>query len=164
MLLTKFGAENQNWLANNRPPVFWIIYLFMGIWQSVGWGSIMYVASIATVSGDLQEAAAIDGATRLQRMFRITLPCIMPMIVMMLVLNIGLSFSMGFDNILLLYMPSTYNVSDTVYTYTYRMAFGGGNTNYSLSAASGLFQSLVGTVLLVGSNAISKKLSDTSLF
>ena len=79
LLLTWFGAENQNWLANSQIPVFWIIYLFMGIWQSVGWGSIMYVASIATVSGDLQEAAALDGATRLQRMFLITLPCIKPL-------------------------------------------------------------------------------------
>ena len=164
LLLTWFGAENQNWLANSQIPVFWIIYLFMGIWQSVGWGSIMYVASLATVSGDLQEAAALDGATRLQRMFLITLPCIKPMIMMMLVLNIGLSFSTGFDNILLLYMPSTYGVSDTVYTYTYRMAFGGGSTNYSLSAASGLFQSVVGTVLLIGSNALSKKFTDSSLF
>lgn len=163
-LLTIFGAENQNWLANDQVPVFWIIYLFMGIWQSVGWGSIMYVASIATVSGDIHEAAAIDGATRLQRMIKITLPCIMPMIVMMLVLNIGLSFSTGFDSILLLYMPSTYNVSDTIYTFTYRMAFGGGATNYALSAASGLFQSVVGTILLVGSNYLSKKCTDTSLF
>ncbi len=164
LLLCKLGAENQNWLANNKVPVFWLIYLFMGIWQSIGWGSIMYVSSIATVSGDLQEAAAIDGATRLQRMFKITLPCIKPMIIMMLVLNIGLSFSTGFDNILLLYMPSTYNVADTVYTYTYRLAFGGGNANYALSAASGLFQSIVGTILLVGSNTLSKKLGDTSLF
>lgn len=164
LLFTYFGAENQNWLANNNIPVFWIIYLFMGIWQGIGWGSIMYVASIATVSGELHEAAAIDGATRLQRMFKITLPCIKPMIIMMLVLNIGLSFSVGFDNILLLYMPSTYNVADTVFTYTYRMAFGGNGANYSLSAASGLFQSLVGTILLVGSNALSKKYSDSSLF
>ena len=165
MLLSSiFGAENKNWLADNRVPVFWVIYLFMGIWQGLGWGSIMYVASIATVSGDLQEAAALDGASRLQRMFLITLPCIKPMIIMMMVLNIGLSFSTGFDNILLLYMPSTYNVADTVYTYTYRMAFGGGASNYALSAASGLFQSIVGTVLLVGSNALSRKFSETSLF
>ncbi len=164
MLLSKLGAENKNWLADNRVPVFWIIYLFMGIWQGIGWGSIMYVASIANVSGDLHEAAALDGANRLQRMFLITLPCIKPMIIMMMVLNIGLSFSTGFDNILLLYMPSTYNVADTVYTYTYRMAFGGGATNYALSAASGLFQSVVGTVLLVGSNALSKKFTESSLF
>ena len=164
LLLSNLGAENKNWLADNRVPVFWVIYLFMGIWQSIGWGSIMYVASIATVSGDLQEAAALDGATRLQRMFMITLPCIKPMIIMMMVLNIGLSFSTGFDNILLLYMPSTYNVADTIYTYTYRMAFGGGASNYALSAASGLFQSIVGTILLVGSNTLSKKFSETSLF
>lgn len=164
LLLTKFGFENQNWFANDQIPVFWFLYLFMGIWQSIGWGSIMYVAAISQVSGDLHEAAAIDGATRLQRLTKITLPNIVPMIMMMLVLNIGLSFSTGFDSILLLYMPSTYNVADTVYTYTYRMAFGGGITNYSLSAASGLFQSIVGTVLLVASNKLSRKLSDTSLF
>lgn len=164
LLLTKFGAENQNWLANNKIPVFWVIYLMMGIWQSIGWGSIMYVAAISQVSGDLHEAAAIDGASRLQRLLKITLPNILPMVVMMLVLNVGLSFSTGFDSILLLYMPSTYNVSDTVYTFTYRMAFGGGVTNYSLSAASGLFQSVVSTILLIVSNSLGRKLSGYSLF
>ena len=164
LLLTKiFGAENQNWLANDQPPVFWVIYLFMGIWQSIGWGSIMYVAAISQVSGDLHEAAALDGATRLQRLFKITLPNIFPMIVMMFVINIGTALAAGYDNILLLYMPSTYSVSDTVYTYTYRQAFGGGNTNYSLSAASGLFQSLVSTILLVVSNSLSRK-TGSSLF
>lgn len=164
LLLTKaLGTANQNWLANDQIPVFWVIYLLMGIWQGIGWGSIMYVAAIATVNGDLHEAAAIDGATRFQRLTKITIPCIMPTIVMMFVLNIGLSFSTGFDSILLLYMPSTYNVADTVYTYTYRMAFTTGN-NYGLSAASGLFQSIVGTILLMGSNYLSKKVSDSSLF
>ncbi len=157
------GTVNQNWLANNQIPVFWIIYIFMGIWQGIGWGSIMYVAAIATVNGDLHEAAAIDGATRMQRMMKITLPCIKPTIIMMFVLNIGLSFTGGYENILLMYMPSTYNVADTVYTYTYRMAFTSG-ANYGLSAASGLFQSIVGTILLIGSNALSRKASDFSLF
>jgi len=165
MLLTNlFGLENQNWLANNYIPVFWLLYVFMGIWQGIGWGSIMYVAAIATVNGDLHEAAAIDGASRLQRLFKITLPCIMPTIVMMFVLNVGLSFMTGYDSILLLYMPSTYNVADTVYTYTYRLAFTSGS-NYSLSAASGLFQSIVSTILLIGSNTLSRKISDgASLF
>lgn len=164
MLFTNlFGAENQNWLANNHIPVFWIIYVFMGIWQGIGWGSIMYVAAISTVNGDLYEAAAIDGATRWQRLTKITLPCIMPTIVMMFVLGIGTSFIAGFDNILLLYMPSTYNVADTIYTFTYRMAFTSG-ANYSLSAASGLFQSVVGTILLLASNALSRKVTDFSLF
>lgn len=163
LLSNVFGLQNQNWLANDQIPVFWILYVLMGIWQGIGWGSIMYVAAISTVSGDLHEAAAIDGATRFQRLFKITLPCIIPTIVMMFVLNIGLSFSTGFDNILLLYMPSTYNVADTVYTYTYRMAFTSG-ANYGLSAASGLFQSVVGTILLIGSNSISRKMSGSSLF
>ncbi len=118
-----FGLENTNLLADPNPPTFWIIYLVMGIWQGIGWGSIMYVAAIATVSGDLHEAAAIDGATRLQRLTKITLPCIMPTIVMMFVLGIGTSFAAGYDNILLLYMPTTYPVADTIYTYTYRLAF-----------------------------------------
>lgn len=164
LLFTKvFGAENQNWLANNHIPVFWLIYLFMGIWQGLGWGSIMYVAAISTVNGDLYEAAAIDGASRWKRLTKITLPCIMPTIVMMFVLGVGTSFVSGFENILLLYMPSTYHVADTVYTYTYRMAFTSG-ANYSLSAASGLFQSVIGTILLIGSNTISKKLTESSLF
>ncbi|MDO4285468.1 MAG: ABC transporter permease subunit [Eubacteriales bacterium] len=164
LLLSRvFGLANQNWLASDTIPVFWIIYVVMGIWQGIGWGSIMYVAAIATVSGDFYEAAAIDGATRMQRLFKITIPCIMPTIVMMFVLNIGLSFSVGFDSILLLYMPSTYNVADTIYTYTYRMAFTSG-ANYGLSAASGLFQSIVGTCLLLASNYLSKKVSDSSLF
>ena len=165
LLLTRlFGAENQNWFANDKAPVFWIIYTLMGIWQGIGWGSIMYVAAISQVSGDLHEAAAIDGATRLQRLFKITLPNILPMIMMMFVIGIGTAFVAGYDNILLLYMPSTYNVSDTVFTYTYRQAFGGGASNYSLSAASGLFQSVVSTVLLVGSNALSRKVGGSSLF
>ena len=88
----------------------------------------------------------------------------MPMIIMMFVINVGTALATGYDNILLLYMPSTYSVSDTVFTYTYRQAFGGGNTNYSLSAASGLFQSLVCTILLVASNALSRKSAGSSLF
>ncbi len=162
-LTNVFGLDNQNWLANAHIPIFWIILLLMGIWQGIGWGSIMYVAAISTVSGDLHEAAAIDGATRGQRLFRITIPCILPTVAMMFVIGVGTCFVSGFDSILLLYMPSTYPVADTVFTYTYRMAFGTA-TNYSLSAASGLFQSVVSTVLLVGSNTLSRKVAGSSLF
>lgn len=163
MLCDLFGCENQNWIANNNPPVFWIIYTIMGIWQGMGWGSIIYVAAISTVSGDLHEAAAIDGASRFQRIIKITLPCIMPTIIMMFVMQMGSLLSTGSDSVLLLYMPSTYNVADTVYTYTYRNAFATGS-NYSLSAASGLFQSVIGTLLLLGSNALSKRIGKSSLF
>lgn len=164
MFAKLFHTKSTNWLASNT-PLFWFLYVFMGIWQGIGWGSIMYVASISMVNGDLHEAAALDGATRMQRVFHITLPCIMPMIVMMFVMNVGLSFTTGFESVLLLQMPSTYDFSDTVYTYTYRFSFMDGNKDYSLSAASGLFQSVIGTILLVGSNILSKKATDgISLF
>lgn len=164
VISTWLTGQGADWIINDQIPVFWLMYTFMGIWQGIGWGSIMYVASISMVNGDLHEAAALDGATRLQRLWYITLPCISPMIVMMFVMNVGLSFTTGFDNILLLYAPKNYNVADTLYTYTYRLAFDAGNQDYALSAASGLFQSVVGTILLVGSNKLSKKLSGSSLF
>ena len=164
VISTWLTGQGADWIINDQIPVFWLMYTFMGIWQGIGWGSIMYVASISMVNGDLHEAAALDGATRLQRLWYITLPCISPMIVMMFVMNVGLGFTTGFDNILLLYAPKNFNVADTLYTYTYRLAFDAGNQDYALSAASGLFQSVVGTILLVGSNKLSKKLSGSSLF
>lgn len=163
MFLSLFGAEQQNWLANPNIPVFWLIYTGIGIWQGMGWGSIIYVASINNISGALHEAAAIDGANRFQRVLHITLPGILPLIIMMWTMNIGLIFKMVGNNILLLYMPATYDVADVLSTYTYRMAFGGGN-NYGLSSASGLFQSVLGLILLVVSNRIGKKKSGYSLF
>lgn len=163
MLLTALGLPQQNWLANDSIPVFWLINTFMNVWTGLGWGTIMYMAAIANVSGDYHEAAAIDGANRFQRITKITLPCIKPMIVMSLILNIGVMFLSGFDKVLLLYMPTTYNVADCLQTYTYRMAFSAG-ANYSLSTASGLFQAILGTVLLFGSNYLNKRASGMSLF
>ena len=162
-LLTFFGAEPQNWLANPDIPVFWIIYLCIGIWQGIGWGSIVYVAAIHNVNGDLHEAAAIDGANRWQRILKITLPSILPMIVMLWTIQVGVVFKTVGTNILLLYMPKTYDVADVLSTYTHRMSFGG-TPNYGLSTASGLFQSVLGTILLIISNKLNKKASGHSLF
>ena len=161
-LLTALGLERQNWLANANPPVFWLINNYIGVWTSFGFGSILFVAAISNISGDLHEAACIDGANRWQRMWKITLPNIMPMIIMMFTLQIATSFKTGFDKILLLYMPSTYNVADCLYTYTYRMAFGSA-PDFGLSAASSLFQSIVGTILLFSSSALSRRLAGDSL-
>ena len=162
-LLCLLGAEKQNWLANPNIPVFWIIYTCIGIWQVIGWGSIVYVAAINNVSGDLHEAAAIDGATRFKRILHITIPGILPLIIMLWTLNIGMVFKLVGNNILLLEMPKTYEVADVLSTYTYRMSFEGAS-NYGLSTASGLFQSVLGTVLLVVSNKLGKKASGYSLF
>ena len=163
LLLSYFGLERQNWLANPNVPVFWLINVFTDVWQGMGYGAIAYVAAIANVNGDYHEAAAIDGANRFKRITNITLPCIFPLVVMFLTLRIGLVFVVGFDKVLLLYMPTTYATADCLSTYTYRMAFGS-QINYGLSAASGLFQSVVGTFLLLTSNALNRKATNMSLF
>jgi ABC-type polysaccharide transport system permease subunit len=161
-LLSWFGFDKQNWIANPNIPVFWLINTLIQIWQGIGWGSIIYIAAIANVSGDLHEAAAMDGANRWQRLWKITFPIILPLIIVMLTLRLGLVFRVGFDKVLLLYMPTTYNTADCLYTYTYRMAFGQ-SVNYGLATASGLFQSVIGTTLLLVANKLSRKVSESSL-
>lgn len=161
-ILTYLGFERQNWLTNPSIPVFWFINTFIEIWQGAGWGAIIYVAAIANVNGDLFEAAAIDGANRWQRLWKITFPSILPMITVMFLLRIGTVFKQGFDKILLLYMPMTYETADVLYTYTYRMAFGQ-TVNYGLSTASGLFQSVIATVLLLVANKLSRKYAGNSM-
>lgn len=161
--LSLFGLEKQNWLANPNVPVYWIINTLTEVWRGAGYGTIIYVAAIMAVNGDLYEAAAMDGVTRWQRVTRITLPSIMPLVVMMLTMRVGTIFVQGFDMVLLTYMPSTYDVADVISTYTYRMAFGS-QINYGLSAASGLFQSLIGTTLLFLSNWLNRKTNDMALF
>lgn len=157
-ILTLFGFEAQNWLTNSNIPVFWLINSFTDIWQNIGFGSIMYVAAISAVSSDYHEAAVIDGANRFQRIIKITLPSIMPTIITLFTLRIGLVFVVGFDKILLMYSPTVYETADVLLTYTYRMAFGS-TINYGLSTASGLFQSVIGTLLLIFSNYLSRKVN-----
>ena len=150
-------------LANTDIPVFWLIYALMGIWINFGYGSIIYTTAISKVSGEMKEAAALDGCNRFQTIWYITLPSIKQLCIMQLTMAIGTMFMVGFDRVLLLYMPKTYAVSDVLYTYTYRMAFGT-KIDYGISTASGLFQSFVGMMLLVLSNKLSRKLADYSLF
>ena len=162
-ILSALGFERQNWLANVNIPVFWIIYVLIGVWVGTGYGSIVYTTSISNVNNDLKEAAALDGANRWDRIVHIVIPSVMPLAMMMLTLSVGTVFMVGWDKILLLYMPKTYQVSDVLYTYTYRTAFGQ-TVNFGLSTASGLFQSVVGTILLLISNALNKKVTSYSLF
>lgn len=161
-VLTMLGFDQQNWLANPNIPVFWLINCGIDIWQGAGWGSIVYFAAISNVSADLHEAAAMDGASRWQRMWKITFPTIMPMILIMFLTRIGTVFKVGFDKVLLLYMPMTYETADCLQTYTYRMAFGQ-TVNYGLSTASGMFQSVIATVLLILSNKLTKKATGKSV-
>ena len=108
------------------------------------------------MNGDLHEAAALDGANRWQRLWKVTFPSIMPLVMVMFIMRIGLVFRQGFDKVLLLYMPITYDTADCLYTYTYRMAFGQ-TVDYGISTASGLFQSVIAMTLLIVANKLSRR-------
>lgn len=159
LMVNVFGMERQNMLMN--PNYFWGINLVSGLWQSLGYGSIMFIAAISAVSGELHEAAAIDGANRLQRAWHITLPGIMPTIITMLVLRCGSILNVGQDKILLLYNPSIYSTADVISTHVNRMGLE--RAQYGYATAVGLFNSVVGTLLLFLSNAVSRKLADQSV-
>lgn len=159
-ILVALGMPRQNMLTN--PSYFWWINLASDVWQGLGYGSIIFIAAITGVSAELHEAAAIDGANRMQRVWHITLPAITPTIITMLILRCGMLLSVGFDKILLLYNPSIYETADVISTHVVRMGIE--RMQYSYSAAVGLFNSLVGTLLLFGSNALSRRFTESSIF
>lgn len=159
-ILVAFGMKRQNLLTN--PNYFWAINQISDIWQGLGYGSIVFVAAISGVSAELHEAAALDGATRLQRVWHVTIPGIMPTIVTMLVLKCGMLMSVGQDKILLLYNASIYSTADVISTHVQRMGLE--KMQYGYATAVGLFNSVVGTLLLFLSNWASAKMTDTALF
>ena len=163
-LLTVFGVQNQNLLANHHVPVFWFINCFIDLWQGCGYGAIVYCAAIASVNPNLHEAAVMDGANKWKRLLHITIPTITPLVVTMFTLKVGLVFTQGFDKVLLLYMPSTYVTADCLATYTYRIAFADSYADFGLSAASGLFQSVIATALLLFSNWLTQRATHSSRF
>lgn len=159
LLVDVFGIKRENLLQN--PDYFWGIYIATDIWQGLGYGSIFFVSAITSVSQELYEAAAIDGAGRLRRAWHITLPGIMPAIVTMLVLKCGMILQVGSDKILLLYNASIYETADVIATHVQRMGIE--KMQYGYSSAVGLFNSVVGTILLFVSNYVSRKLTDTGV-
>ena len=159
LLVNLFGMQRENLLQN--ASYFWWINLFSDIWQGLDYGAIFFVSAIASVSQDLHEAATIDGAGRLRRAWHITLPGIMPAIVTMLVLRCGMLMQVGGDKILLLYNPSIYETADVISTHVQRMGIE--KMQYGYSTAVGLFNSVVGTLLLIISNNCSRRLTDTSI-
>ena len=146
----------------NEKQYFWLIYILLNMWQGLGYGSIIYLSSLSSVDQSLYEAAVCDGAGKWKQCLHVTIPSIMPMVLMMLIMRMGSVFSVGADKILLLYSPANYEFSDVISTYVYRM--GMVNMDYGLSTAVGLFNSVIGTIMLVTTNKITKKLSGTSMF
>ena len=157
---TLFGRQPTSFLQ--EPGLFRTIYVVSGIWQGVGWGSIIYLAAIAGVDQGIYEAAQLDGAGRLRRIVHITLPSISGTIVIMLILNVGNLMSVGSEKILLLYNLTIYETADVISTYIYRRGLL--EFNFSFSTAVGLLNSVINFAMVLGANAISRKFSETSLF
>jgi putative aldouronate transport system permease protein len=159
-LLGWFGVEPIHFM--NESSYFRSIFISSGIWQEFGWGTIIYLAAIAGIDPQLYEAAQMDGATRWHKMLHITLPCILPTIIILLILSLSRVMDVGFEKIILLYNPTTYETADVISTYVYRRGILGGD--FSLSAAIGLFNNVINLILLVSVNYISRKVSETSLW
>lgn len=161
-LLLTMGHEVIEFIA--LPQWFTTIFVTSGIWQGLGWGSILYLAAIAGINPELYEAAKVDGATHFQQVLHVTIPCILPTITTLLILDIGgmVGSSGAFEKVFLLYNPMTYETSDIVSTYVYRMGVHSGN--YSYATAVGLFEGLINLILLTIANFTSKKVAGESLW
>lgn len=159
-VLRLFGYKGNNLLMYSE--YFRTIYIASDIWQQLGWNSIIYIAAIMGVDQELYEAAKIDGAGRFQQILHVTIPGILPTIVIMLILRLGSLMSIGYEKIILLYNASIYETADVISTFVYRKGIL--QADYSYSTAVGLFNSVINFTLLILSNALSRRLSETSLW
>lgn len=141
---------------------FRVLFVGSGIWQTFGWSSIIYLAVMTNIPPSLYEAASIDGAGRFKKMWHITLPSMRPTIMILLILRLGRLLTIGFEKVLLMQNPSTYEVSDVISTYVYRAGIQ--QAQYSFASAVGLMNSLVAVVLILSANKISKKFTETGLW
>jgi ABC-type polysaccharide transport system permease subunit len=144
--------------------LFSTIYVVSGLWQGLGWWAIIYVGALSVVDQSQHEAAVLDGAGRLRRIWHINIPAVMPMTVIMLILAIGNVLNIGFEKVLLMSTSSTVRVNQVISTYVYRITFGTNRPQFSYATAIGLFNSLISIVLLFAANFISRRLGETSLW
>ncbi len=159
-IIELFGKEPINFMIKSE--YFSHIYVWSGIWQHFGWNSIIYLATLANVDDSLHESAVIDGATRFQRVVHINIPCLAPTIVIQLILTLGGIVGADFQKVLLLQNNSILDTADVIGTYTYRIGIQG--TQFSLSSAIGLFNSLINLFMLILVNSICRRVGDTSLW
>lgn len=155
-----FGVEPIAFLS--EPAWFKTIFVQSGVWQTMGWGAIVYLAALAGVSPELHEAATIDGATRLQRILHINIPAIVPIISILLILDVGNLMAVSFEKIYLLQNPLNMQASDVIQTFVYRTGLL--EAQYSFSAAVGLFNSVINLILLVIVNYVVRKTTKNSLW
>jgi putative aldouronate transport system permease protein len=159
-MLMAFGYDGQAMLQ--KPQLFRSIYIISEIWQRIGWESIIYIAALMGIDQEQYEAARLDGANRWKQIIHITIPGIMPIIVIMLILRMGNMLNVGFEKIILLYNPITYETADVISSFVYRkglLEFG-----WSYSTAVGLFNSVINLILLIAANYVSRKVNESSLW
>ncbi|GAA2153688.1 MULTISPECIES: ABC transporter permease [Glycomyces] len=159
-IIGAFGGEEVPFLQ--RAEWFRFIYVGSEVWQTVGWGTILYLAALTSIDDSLYEAAKIDGAGRWRQTWHVTLPGIRPTMVTLLILNIGSFINVGFEKVFLLYNPLTYETADVISTYLYRVGLVSNNLSYA--TAIGLFQALIGLVMVLSANVISRRTTGTSLW
>lgn len=159
-LFSLFGGPDSNLLL--KPELFRTIYVASGVWQECGWGSIIYLSAMSAIDPGLYEAALIDGANRFKQLVHITIPCILPTIVILFIMRMGNVMSLGFEKVILLYNPNIYETADIISSYVYRRGLV--EFDYSFSSAVGLFNSVINFALLVTVNRISSKVSEISLW
>ncbi len=160
IIIAAFGGEKTYFLT--KAKYFKPIYLIMSGWQGIGFGTILYTAALSGIDESLYEAARLDGASKLRQIWHVTLPGIAPTISIKLIMTIGGLLSVGSEAILLLYQPITYETADVISTYVYRMSIEGGN--YSLGTAIGLFNGVVGAILVIIANKVSQKVTNAGLW
>lgn len=160
LLVRFFGMDPIMFLG--LPEWFRTIYIGSEIWQKIGWGTILYLAAIAGIDPTLYEAAKIDGANRFQQIRHVTFVGMVPVMIILFVLNLGSFMEIGFQKILLLYNPMNYETSDVINTFVYRRGIL--DADFSFATAVGLFQSVIGFILVILANRLARKYSDTSLW
>ncbi len=158
--LNLFGKESVNFVG--EASFFRPAYILSGVWQGAGYGSVLYIAALSSVDLSLYEAAALDGASRFQRVLYVDLPCIAPTIIISLILNTGNILGIGFEKVFLMQNPANYRISEIISTYVYKTGIA--QAQFSFSTAVGLFNAVVNCIILLVVNAIANKLTETSLF
>ncbi|MCR8629968.1 ABC transporter permease [Paenibacillus radicis (ex Xue et al. 2023)] len=161
-MIVALGGERINFLGT--PEYFKSIYVFSGVWQQAGWGSIIYLAALSGIDPQLHEAARMDGANKLRRIWHIDIPGILPTIVILLIMDVGRIMNIGFQKVLLLQNPLNVSTSEVIDTYVYKVGIISGMPNFSYAAAIGLFKSIIGVILIIAVNRIARKVNDTSLW
>ncbi|MFC0302593.1 ABC transporter permease [Virgibacillus soli] len=159
-IMVAMGGEPIPFLTS--PSWFRHVFTWSGVWQTLGWGSIIYLAALSGVNPELHEAAKVDGATRMQRIIHINIPSILPTIIVLFILNIGSFMTVGFEKVLLMQNDLNAPTSDVIQTFVYQTGLLEGQ--YSFAAAIGLFDSVINITLLVVFNYVARKTSDNSLW